>query len=91
MIAPALGTLTGTAPVPSAGVRLALRRCDIDMTAGTVSIRRQYIELGTGRALGPPKPPRWLPDRRHSGWAALSPALAFPACIFMISVMREIP
>ena len=37
------------------GEAIALRRCDIDLAAGTVSIRRQYIELGTGHALGPPK------------------------------------
>lgn len=37
------------------GEAIALRRCDIDLAAGTVSIRRQYIELGTGHAPGPPK------------------------------------
>jgi integrase len=37
------------------GEAIALRRGDIDLAAGTVSIRRQYIELGTGHALGPPK------------------------------------
>jgi integrase len=34
----------------------ALRRCDIDLVAGTVSIRRQHVELDTGRVVaGPPK------------------------------------
>ena len=37
------------------GEAIALRRCDFDLAAGTVSVRRQYIELGTGHALGPPK------------------------------------
>ena len=33
----------------------ALRRGDLDLAAGTLSIRRQYIELATGHQLGPPK------------------------------------
>jgi integrase len=34
----------------------ALRRCDLDLTAGTVSVRRQHVELDTGRIVaGPPK------------------------------------
>src|SRR5262245_56798321 len=34
----------------------ALRRCDIDVTAGTVTVRRQHVELDTGRVVaGPPK------------------------------------
>ncbi len=37
------------------GEAIALRRCDLDLEAGTVSIRRQYIELATGHQLGPPK------------------------------------
>jgi integrase len=37
------------------GEAIALRRYDIDREAGTVSIQRQYIELGTGHAIGPPK------------------------------------
>ncbi len=37
------------------GEAIALRRSDIDLVAGTVSIRRQYIELATGHQLGPPK------------------------------------
>jgi integrase len=37
------------------GEAIALRRCDLDLEAGTVSIRRQYVELGTGHMLGPPK------------------------------------
>ncbi len=37
------------------GEAIALRRCDIDVSAGTVSIRRQYVEMTTGHQLGPPK------------------------------------
>jgi integrase len=37
------------------GEAIALRRCDIDLEAATVSIRRQYIELATGHQIGPPK------------------------------------
>ena len=34
----------------------ALRRSDINLTAGTVSVRRQHVELDTGRLVtGPPK------------------------------------
>jgi integrase len=37
------------------GEAIALRRCDIDLEARTVSIRRQYIELSDQLILGPPK------------------------------------
>ncbi len=37
------------------GEAIALRRCDLDLDAGTVSIRRQYVELASGHQLGPPK------------------------------------
>lgn len=37
------------------GEAIALRRCDLDLEAGTVSVRRQYIELSSGHKLGPPK------------------------------------
>ena len=37
------------------GEAIALRRCDLDLGAGTISIRRQYVELATGHQLGPPK------------------------------------
>lgn len=37
------------------GEVIALRRCDVDLVAGTVAIRRQIIELSTGHAVGPPK------------------------------------
>jgi integrase len=37
------------------GEEIALRRGDIDLDAGTVSIRRQYVELSGRLVLGPPK------------------------------------
>ena len=38
------------------GELVALRRCDIDTVAATVSIRRQVVELDTGQlVVGPPK------------------------------------
>jgi integrase len=37
------------------GEAIALRRRDVDLVAGTVRVRRQYIELSTGHQLGPPK------------------------------------
>jgi integrase len=37
------------------GEAIALRRCDIDLDARTVSIRRQYIELSGRLESGPPK------------------------------------
>lgn len=37
------------------GEAIALRRCDINLDARTVSIRRQYVELSGSLMLGPPK------------------------------------
>ena len=37
------------------GEAIALRRCDIDLNARSVSIRRQYIETTSQLVLGPPK------------------------------------
>lgn len=37
------------------GEAIALRRCDIDLDGGTVSIRRQYVELSGELVVGPPK------------------------------------
>ncbi len=37
------------------GEAVALRRCDIDLEARTVSIRRQYVELSGELVVGPPK------------------------------------
>ena len=38
------------------GELVALRRCDVDAVAGTVSIRRQFVELDTGQIIvSPPK------------------------------------
>jgi integrase len=37
------------------GEAIALRRCDIDLDARTVSIRRQYVELSGQLVIGPPK------------------------------------
>jgi integrase len=37
------------------GEAIALRRCDLDLDARTVSIRRQYVELSGSLVVGPPK------------------------------------
>jgi integrase len=37
------------------GEAIALRRCDVDLDARTVSVRRQYVELTGQLVLGPPK------------------------------------
>jgi integrase len=37
------------------GEAIALRRCDVDLDAGTVSIRYQYVELSGQLVVGPPK------------------------------------
>jgi integrase len=37
------------------GEAIALQRCDIDLPAATVRVRRQYVELRHGHVLGPPK------------------------------------
>lgn len=37
------------------GEAIALRRRDLNLVAGTVTVRQQYIELSTGHRLGPPK------------------------------------
>jgi integrase len=37
------------------GEAIALRRCDVDMDAETVSIRHQYVELSGQLVIGPPK------------------------------------
>jgi integrase len=37
------------------GEVIALRRCDIDLDAATVSVRRQYLELRSQLIVGPPK------------------------------------
>lgn len=37
------------------GEAIALRRCDLDVLAGTITIRQQYIELSSAHKLGPPK------------------------------------
>jgi integrase len=70
----------------------ALRRCDIDLDAGTVRVRAAYAERSTGElVLGPPKskasrrivgiPRVIVPDLRHHLAAFAEPgpgALAFP-------------
>jgi integrase len=74
------------------GEATALRRCDIDLNAGTVRIRAAYAERSTGELiLGPPKskasrrivgiPSVIIPDLRHHLAAFVKPdpsALAFP-------------
>jgi integrase len=74
------------------GEVIALRRCDIDLDAGTVRVRAAYAERSTGEIiLGPPKskasrrivgiPRVIVPDLRHhlAAFADLGPgALAFP-------------
>jgi integrase len=37
------------------GEAIALRRCDLDLTARTVSIRRQYVETNGSLVIAPPK------------------------------------
>jgi integrase len=37
------------------GEAIALRRCDVDLGKGTITVRRQYVELSTGHQVGPPK------------------------------------
>jgi integrase len=37
------------------GEAIALRRCDLDLEARTVSIRRQYVELSGSLVIAPPK------------------------------------
>jgi integrase len=37
------------------GEAIALRRRDLDVLTGTVTVRQQYIELSSGHKLGPPK------------------------------------
>ncbi len=74
------------------GEAVALRRCDIDLDAGTVRVRASYAERSTGELiLGPPKskagrrivgiPRVILPDLRHHLAIFVKPdpgALAFP-------------
>jgi integrase len=37
------------------GEAIALRRRDLDLDAGTITVRQQYVELAAGHQLGPPK------------------------------------
>jgi integrase len=55
------------------GEAIALRRCDVDLDARTVSVRRRYIELTGQLILGPPKSRAGAPT--VSIPAAIVPAL----------------
>jgi integrase len=57
------------------GEAIAVRRCDLDLTARTVSIRRQYVELSGSLVIAPPKSRAGLRT------------VAFPAAL--VPVLRE--
>jgi hypothetical protein len=71
------------------GEAIALRRFDIDLRTGTVSIRRQYLEVSTGLQLGPPKSragyrtiaiPEAVTDAWKITWPAMSARTRLPWC-----------
>jgi integrase len=55
------------------GEAIALRRCDVDLSARTVSIRRQYVETNGHLTIAPPK--SWAANRTVVLPATLVPEL----------------